>query len=142
MSTNLNIQNTDIVDGGMGHMLRRLGVGIDGSEPGAIERFRKITMANVTNPEIVQEAHLAFLKSGCNIITTNNYAAVPKCLLYEVPKNTGLASPAEVKYSEETESKTISDILKEAGFFDEPQNSDSDRVACANTTNCRRVKIL
>ena len=140
MSANLNIQNTDIVDGGMGHMLRRLGVDIDGTEPGSIQRFRKITMANVTNPEIVQEAHLAFLKSGCNIITTNNYAAIPKCLLYEGPTNTGLDNPAAVKYSEKTESKIIADVLKETGFFDEPQTSN--RAACANITKYRRVNIL
>jgi methionine synthase I (cobalamin-dependent) len=57
-------QNIYILDGGMGHMIKRLGVTLNRAQKGSIERFYNITLTNLMNPEIVQNAHLEFLKAG------------------------------------------------------------------------------
>ena len=38
--------DVDTLDGGMGHMIKRLGVSISGAQKGAIERFYNINMVN------------------------------------------------------------------------------------------------
>jgi len=68
-----------VLDGGMGHQLRNMGVEIKG-EIGTMERFLGVATANTSNPALVTEAHLAFIDAGANVITTNNYAVVPSCL--------------------------------------------------------------
>ena len=68
-----------VLDGGMGHELRRRGVVIEGVL-GTMERFSKVAMANVDAPEIVVAAHAAYLKAGADVITTNSYACVPAAL--------------------------------------------------------------
>lgn len=68
-----------IMDGGMGHMLRRLGVPVEG-EVGTMERFLGVATANIETPDIVRQAHSAFISAGARIIITNNYACVPGCL--------------------------------------------------------------
>ena len=107
----------DILDGGMGHMIKRLGVKINGSQPGAIERFQNLTMANILNPDIVQNAHIEFLKAGSTIITTNNYAAIPKCLrfdhLIDLESTNGCTGRADAANSK----STIDQVLRETGFF-------------------------
>ena len=108
-------QNIYILDGGMGHMIKRLGVNINGAQKGSIERFYNITLTNLMNPEIVQNAHLEFLKAGCNIITTNIYAAVPKCLRFKQPSN--LQTDGRSKAASET-TQSIDRILQESGFFE------------------------
>ena len=65
-----------ILDGGMGHLLRRNGVDISGPI-GTMERFRSIARANGDAPDIVLQSHLQFLRSGADVITTNTYACVP-----------------------------------------------------------------
>jgi len=65
-----------VLDGGMGHVLRRMGVQIKGPI-GSIERFLGVGLANVDNPSIVTAAHETFLKAGANVVTTNTYAAIP-----------------------------------------------------------------
>ena len=65
-----------ILDGGMGHLLRRNGVDISGPI-GTMERFRSIARANADAPDIVLQSHLQFLRSGADVITTNTYACVP-----------------------------------------------------------------
>jgi len=67
------------MDGGMGHMLRRLGVEISGPI-GSQQRFLGVALANVEKPEVVVEAHAAFLNAGASVIITNNYAVVPNTL--------------------------------------------------------------
>lgn len=42
-----------VLDGGMGHMLRRLGVEIKG-EVGTLERFLGVALANTENPALVR----------------------------------------------------------------------------------------
>lgn len=63
----------------MGHMLRRLGVKIEG-EVGSLRRFLGVAMANVEQPELVARAHEAYIAAGASVITTNSYACVPACL--------------------------------------------------------------
>eukprot|EP00930_Biecheleria_cincta_P018650 TRINITY_DN1444_c0_g1_i1.p1 TRINITY_DN1444_c0_g1~~TRINITY_DN1444_c0_g1_i1.p1 ORF type:complete len:332 (+),score=43.03 TRINITY_DN1444_c0_g1_i1:94-996(+) len=65
-----------ILDGGMGHLLRRKGIEVKG-ELGSSERFLGVAMANIEQPSIVQEAHEEYLKAGAQVITTNSYACVP-----------------------------------------------------------------
>ncbi len=68
-----------ILDGGMGHLLRRNGVEISGPI-GTMERFRGVARANRDSPDIVLQSHLQFLRSGADVITTNTYACVPAAL--------------------------------------------------------------
>ena len=68
-----------ILDGGMGHLLRRNGVDISGPI-GTMERFRGVARANRDSPDIVLHSHLQFLRSGADVITTNTYACVPAAL--------------------------------------------------------------
>ena len=68
-----------ILDGGMGHLLRRNGVDISGPI-GTMERFRGVARANRDWPDIVLHSHLQFLRSGADVITTNTYACVPAAL--------------------------------------------------------------
>lgn len=71
-----------ILDGGMGHLLRRNGVEISGPI-GTMERFRGVARANRDSPDIVLQSHLQFLRSGADVITTNTYACVPAALATE-----------------------------------------------------------
>jgi hypothetical protein len=69
------------------------------------------------NPEIVQNAHLEFLKAGWNIITTNNYAAVPKCLRFQKPSSLKI-DVGKVPSKDATENThSIDCILQETRFF-------------------------
>ena len=111
-------QNIYILDGGMGHMIKRLGVNIDGAQKGSIERFYNITMVNLMNPDIVQNAHLEFLKAGCNIITTNNYAAIPKCLRFKNPNHLEINETSAEFKAENNLNQSIHHILQETGFYE------------------------
>ena len=117
-------QHMYILDGGMGHMIKRLGVTIDGAQIGSIQRFHNITMANLIEPELVQSAHIAFLEAGCNIITTNNYAAVPKCLHFQDPSVDQFDLTTSCTENPETQSKTIAEVLKDTGFFEKTDSCD------------------
>ena len=77
-----------ILDGGMGHLLRRMGVKING-KVGSLERFLNVATANITNPLLVERAHVDFLKAGAQIITTNSYACVPNVLKETVENKIG-----------------------------------------------------
>lgn len=72
-------QPVTILDGGMGHLLRRMGVKIQG-KVGELERFLNVATSNVTNPMLVERAHLEYLKAGAQVITTNSYACIPNVL--------------------------------------------------------------
>jgi S-methylmethionine-dependent homocysteine/selenocysteine methylase len=69
----------NVLDGGMGHLLRRMGVKIEG-EIGSQKRFLGVALANTEKPALVRDAHIAYIDAGSNIITTNNYAIVPSTL--------------------------------------------------------------
>lgn len=68
-----------ILDGGMGHLLRRRGVEIKG-EIGTMQRFLGVALANVNQPELVRDCHLEYLDAGADVIATNNYACVPSAI--------------------------------------------------------------
>lgn len=72
-------QSVTILDGGMGHQLKAMGVEISGPI-GSISRFLGVAVANTETPQIVRDAHLAYMDAGADVITTNSYACVPKCL--------------------------------------------------------------
>ncbi len=72
-------RNMIVLDGGMGHLLRRMGVQISGAF-GSSERFLGVALANTTQPEVVERAHAMYIESGATVITTNSYACVPRCL--------------------------------------------------------------
>merc|ERR1719362_772467 len=65
-----------ILDGGNGHLLRRMGVKIEGPI-GSIKRFLGVGLANVEDPSMVRAAHETYLKAGASVVTTNTYACIP-----------------------------------------------------------------
>ena len=71
--------SVSILDGGMGHLLRRNGVEITG-EVGSQERFLGVALVNRDDPELVKKCHAEFINAGANFITTNSYSCVPQCL--------------------------------------------------------------
>lgn len=72
-------KDVTILDGGMGHQLRRMGVEVAGPI-GSQRRFLGVALANVERPSIVRDAHEAYVAAGARVITTNNYALVPATL--------------------------------------------------------------
>eukprot|EP00658_Telonema_sp_P-2_P081990 TRINITY_DN8553_c0_g1_i1.p1 TRINITY_DN8553_c0_g1~~TRINITY_DN8553_c0_g1_i1.p1 ORF type:complete len:242 (+),score=38.52 TRINITY_DN8553_c0_g1_i1:213-938(+) len=68
-----------LIDGGMGHHLKRLGVKIEG-KVGSLERFLGVCAANTTDPELVVQAHVDFIDAGADAITTNSYSVIPSVL--------------------------------------------------------------
>ena len=62
-------ENVTILDGGFSRELERLGAPFRQPEWSAL--------ALMETPEIVEEAHIAFIKAGAGVITTNSYAVVP-----------------------------------------------------------------
>lgn len=77
MVTSSNKKKILLLDGGMGHQLRAMGVPIQG-EVGSLKRFLGVAVTNVEQPELVVSAHAAFLDAGADIITTNSYAVIPR----------------------------------------------------------------
>ena len=73
------LRNMIILDGGMGHQLKRMGVKIEGPV-GSMQRFLGVAMANVDQPSLVRDAHLAYIDAGAKVITSNSYAITPKHL--------------------------------------------------------------
>ena len=95
-------------------------------------------MANILNPDIVQNAHIEFLKAGSTIITTNNYAAIPKCLRFDhlidleiINGGTGRADAPNAK-------STIDQVLRETGFFKGSNENNNKQVLY----KCCYLKIL
>lgn len=68
-----------VLDGGMGHLLRRKGIEISGPL-GSLRRFLDVALANRDAPGLVVEAHLDYLRAGADIITTNTYACIPAAI--------------------------------------------------------------
>ena len=68
-----------VLDGGMGHLLKQMGIKIEG-EVGTLSRFLGVALANTEQPELVEAAHVAYIDAGADVITTNNYAVIPGCL--------------------------------------------------------------
>lgn len=68
-----------ILDGGMGHLLRRHGVSIEG-KIGSLRRFLGVALANTEDPRLVRQAHCEYLEAGARVITTNSYACTPAAL--------------------------------------------------------------
>jgi len=83
-------KQTDVMllDGGMGHQLRALGVEISGPV-GTMRRFLGVAMANLDQPQLVVDAHLAYIDAGADVVTTNSYACVPRCLQHAPDAGSG-----------------------------------------------------
>lgn len=77
------IDNLRILDGGMGHELRRLGA------PFSRPLWSAETL--IKAPKYVHRVHKAFIDSGAEIITVNSYACVPFHLGDELFNNQGAA---------------------------------------------------
>ena len=63
------MNKVQILDGGMGRELKRIGAPFQQPEWSAL--------ALLEAPQYVSQAHNAFIASGADIITTNSYAVVP-----------------------------------------------------------------
>ena len=63
----------------MGHQLKAMGIKIEG-EVGTLSRFLGVALANSTQPDLVRDAHVAYIDAGAEVITTNSYAVIPGCL--------------------------------------------------------------
>ena len=87
-----------IMDGGMGHLLRRNGVEIKGVI-GSLERFLGVALANKEKPGLVRDAHIEYLRAGARVIITNNYCCVPSAL----------------ELSEKKENASITELIDSAG---------------------------
>ena len=122
------LKNMEILDGGMGHMIKRLGVEIEGSQPGAIERFYNLTMANILDPDVVQKAHIEFLKAGSTVITTNNYAAIPKCLRFDQLMDSEKTDRNPVTEKDIYSKSSIDQVLRQTGFFKGSGGNDYKQV--------------
>jgi len=77
-----------LLDGGMGHQLKAMGVVIEG-QVGTLQRFLGVAMANVDTPDLVRDAHLAFIDAGADMITTNSYAVTPRVFELCTNSNSG-----------------------------------------------------
>ena len=64
-----------LLDGGVGRELKRRGVEV----PPTIWTAKALLSA----PDAVRDVHAAFIESGADVITANNYAVVPKLLATE-----------------------------------------------------------
>jgi S-methylmethionine-dependent homocysteine/selenocysteine methylase len=106
------IEAVTILDGGMGHQLKSMGIEISGPV-GSIRRFLGVATANVEKPQMVIDAHLAFIDAGAQCVITNNYACVPKCLEHT----------AATALGEEIKKHGIGGMVSEAGRL--------ARAACA-----------
>ncbi|HSG03502.1 MAG TPA: homocysteine S-methyltransferase family protein [Marinobacterium sp.] len=63
------MEDLQILDGGMGHELRRIGA--------PFSRPLWSAEALLKSPEMVLQVHRSYIESGADIITTNSYACVP-----------------------------------------------------------------
>jgi S-methylmethionine-dependent homocysteine/selenocysteine methylase len=63
--------NVLILDGGMGKYLWLNGL------PENHELWSSLALIDVRYHELLVSAHLAFIRAGCDVITTNNYACIP-----------------------------------------------------------------
>lgn len=78
-TSNSSSNEITILDGGMGHLLRRRGVLVAG-EIGSMQRFLGVALANTEQPDLVVKSHLDYLESGSTVITTNSYSCVPSSI--------------------------------------------------------------
>jgi hypothetical protein len=62
-----------ILDGGMGHLLKERGAAVAGLP--FEQQFLGSTLLCEAAPEVVAAAHLEYLHSGADVITTNNFVA-------------------------------------------------------------------
>ena len=65
-----------LLDGGMGHQLKAMGVEIAG-KVGSMQRFLGVAMANTRDPALVRDAHLAYIDAGAPPLLTPDVC--PRC---------------------------------------------------------------
>ena len=66
-------QHILLLDGGMGHLIKQWGAAIP--DLPYEQQFLAGCLANVTDPDTVLKAHTAYIDSGCDVITANNFVA-------------------------------------------------------------------
>jgi len=64
-----------VLDGSMGQMLKSRGI--------EVSRTIWSAEALMTAPDVVRDLHAEYLHAGADILTTNNYACVPSCLVLD-----------------------------------------------------------
>lgn len=67
-----------ILDGGVGHLIKQRGVGIEGLS--YEHQFVAGVVANVEKPEVIEDIHRQYLQAGSNVITTNSFSATEYAL--------------------------------------------------------------
>lgn len=77
----ITIHDTLLLDGGNGHELKLRGIS-DGS-------FLAGLLANERQPNVVKSVHRDFGRSGCRILTTNSFVAVPQRIQKDIIKEDG-----------------------------------------------------
>jgi homocysteine S-methyltransferase len=68
MSGQLDLNKIHVLDGGMGSLIESLGYNCSSTAVWS-------SGANLTQPELVVDAHKKFIEAGANIILTNTYQA-------------------------------------------------------------------
>ena len=110
--------NMLLIDGGMGHQLKAMGVKIEG-KVGSLARFLGVASANVDDPQLVTDAHLAYIDAGATVITTNSYSVTPNVLALMEPAmspkahSTALAPSASFDGKASFSEKSETDVLLE-----------------------------
>lgn len=67
-----------VLDGGMGHLLRRMGVKVEG-EVGTVQRFLGVALANIQKPELVVQAHEAYINAGKRLFRSERADRADTC---------------------------------------------------------------
>ena len=91
-ASSFNMSKITILDGGMGHLLRRHGVEIKG-KIGSMQRFLGVALANEESPDLVRGCHTEYIDAGAHVITSNSYSCVPAAL--ELAGNGGWSNVQE-----------------------------------------------
>lgn len=71
-SASSHYDNVIFLDGGIGHELKQRGIVADDGS------FLAGMVANEKQPDVVKDVHGAFCRSGCQVLTTNSFVAVPQ----------------------------------------------------------------
>lgn len=93
--TSTTLRDTLLLDGGNGHELKLRGITDDGS-------FLAGLLANERQPDVVKSVHRDFGHSGCRILTTNSFVAVPERIQKDILKHYSAGVTSEEKAQQRT----------------------------------------
>ena len=62
-----------VLDGGVGHLIKKSGVLIEGLP--YEQQFLAGVVANLQKPDLIEDIHTQYLQAGANVITTNSFSA-------------------------------------------------------------------